>query len=101
MLAAKKLYLGHRRCNVREELNVNSCFTCYRYGHRKDSCKSEGIVCRKCCEVGHVMENCTSQVTVCINCRLEGRPHNHVVLSRECTLQQELGNKERARISYV
>lgn len=44
ILEMKRLFLGYRVCKVREEVNSQGCYKCFRYGHRKDRCQTEGDV---------------------------------------------------------
>lgn len=100
ILEKKSLFLGYRVCKVREEVNSQGCFKCFRYGHRKDRCNMEEEVCRNCCEPGHFKDKCPLSEPVCINCKRDGLPCRHGVLSVDCPLQGDVVSRGRARIQY-
>lgn len=101
MLAARKVYMGHRVCKVREEANSHGCFGCFAHGHRKEACKEVRLIYRKCCEAGHMAADCKSPGPVCRNCKQVGKAHNHRVLSNECPLQAGIVQREQARTQNV
>ncbi|CAH1965858.1 unnamed protein product [Acanthoscelides obtectus] len=62
------LYIGWKRCNVKEHFDVAKCFKCYNYGHYKKDCKSSVTICPQC-SGNHEKRDCISSDLCCINCK--------------------------------
>ncbi|XP_055605005.1 uncharacterized protein LOC129753232 [Uranotaenia lowii] len=74
---------GFYNCTVRMYVpNPMRCTVCLRFGHKKDSCKSNRI-CAACADLFHDKTPC-QHPTTCVNCRGE-----HNALSRACPIYQD------------
>uniref|UniRef100_A0ABD2X888 CCHC-type domain-containing protein n=2 Tax=Trichogramma kaykai TaxID=54128 RepID=A0ABD2X888_9HYME len=73
------LYLGWRRCRVKEHCALTRCYKCQDFSHIAKHCKEKDSTCGKCGEVGHTFKECTTekQAKVCVPCRRAMRPHDH------------------------
>lgn len=60
------MYVGWKRCSVKEHFNVIRCYKCCRYGHLKRDCKNE-TVCLNC-SGPHDVKDCNSENRCCTNC---------------------------------
>lgn len=62
------LYVGWRRCGVKEHFHLPRCFKCSKYGHFQKACKSKDTVCSKC-SLNHEFKDCNSNEISCNNCK--------------------------------
>lgn len=71
------LYVGWRRCGVKEYVDVVRCLKCQRYGHVVKYCKSKVEVCSRCGEE-HKTADCKSgDVWGCSNCKNSSKDWGH------------------------
>ena len=56
--------------------NTQKCYQCQKFGHTKNSCKSEAV-CAGCGEEGHNLDDCQNEPK-CVNCQ-----GDHVAISRD------------------
>ncbi|XP_046145668.1 uncharacterized protein LOC123988952 [Osmia bicornis bicornis] len=63
LLEKGKLRVGWVRCRLRQRTDVQRCFRCLGYGHRKQECKGpdRSGLCWKCGQQGHKAIACTSK----------------------------------------
>ncbi|KAK5640274.1 hypothetical protein RI129_011085 [Pyrocoelia pectoralis] len=61
------LYIGWKRCTVKDSYHTKRCYNCASYGHIKSECTSKVAVCSKCAE-SHETKLCVSQNIKCANC---------------------------------
>lgn len=74
----EKVIIGYHILDVRTYIpNPMRCFTCQRFGHTKNVCKSEPM-CRNCGEKSHGETQC-EQPNKCVNCS-----GPHASSSRDC-----------------
>ncbi|CAB0033469.1 unnamed protein product [Trichogramma brassicae] len=73
------LYLGWRRCRVKEHCALTRCFKCQEFSHIAKYCKEKENTCGKCGEVGHTFKECTleKQAQICVPCRRAKKPFDH------------------------
>ena len=62
----KRLFIGHQRCMVYDQINITLCSNCGRLGHNGGKCRNRQI-CTKCTG-NHETNKCSSTKTVCTNC---------------------------------
>ncbi|KAL7304831.1 hypothetical protein TKK_0003054 [Trichogramma kaykai] len=63
------LYLGWRRCRVKEHCALTRCYKCQDFGHIAKHCKEKDSTCGKCGEVGHTFKECTTEKQAKLNCQ--------------------------------
>lgn len=62
------LYVGWKKCGVKEHFSLPMCYKCCNYGHFKKDCRSQCVVC-PLCSGNHERKDCDSDVFSCINCK--------------------------------
>lgn len=85
MIERENVYVGWRRCAVKDYVEVYMCFKCCGYGHSGKECKREAV-CHKCGEKGHLRKDCKSEVTKCPNCIRGKQPAEHAVNAKGCPI---------------
>lgn len=60
------VYVGWKRCNVRESFHIIRCFKCCKYGHLSKNCENS-VICPKCSK-NHSLADCKADIFSCINC---------------------------------
>lgn len=100
-----KLYVGHQKCRVYDDLNVKLCYKCGRFGHSSSKCRNEACClycaeaheageCRnwtklKCSDCVHANENHGAKLKVnhcaidCVNCDILKRKINKCISSTD------------------
>lgn len=71
---------------------VRQCYTCYKFGHGKGSCKSKQM-CSICAEQ-HSFKECTSEIKKCINCKKS----DHIAVSPACPVKKAKINEVKNQI---
>lgn len=108
IILRKKLLLGWKSCHFKENFYIRRCFKCCKYGHTKDSCKSNYTVCPKCSK-NHDKVDCNLLETdplCCVNCtelnvkHKLGIPVDHAVTSPNCHCYVNLLNSFKQKINY-
>lgn len=85
MIERENVYVGWRRCVVKDYVEVYMCFKCCGYGHSGKECKRDAV-CHKCGEKGHLRKDCKSEGTRCPNCIRAKLPAEHAVNSKGCPI---------------
>ena len=44
---SKRMFVGHQRCMVYDQINISPCYNCGRIGHNRKKCRNKQI-CLKC-----------------------------------------------------
>lgn len=60
------IYVGHEKCKVYDDFNLNPCFRCGGYGHSSKSCRHEET-CLKCGQRHSTIE-CKEESFKCLSC---------------------------------
>ena len=61
-----KIFVGHQRCHIYDQISVKPCFKCGRFGHSAIKCRNEQA-CSKCADK-HETHLCNSISRRCGNC---------------------------------
>lgn len=61
------LFIGWRKCTVKESFNVVRCFKCSAFGHMANDCKNSEPVC-PICALKHKIKDCPRESVKCVNC---------------------------------
>ncbi|CAH2008157.1 unnamed protein product [Acanthoscelides obtectus] len=99
------LYIGWKRCNVKEHFNVAKCFKCYNYGHYKKDCKSSATICPQY-SGNHEKRDCISSDLCCINYKTSNNkfktnfPTDHSANSTQCLCYLNKLGQLKDRIQY-
>lgn len=101
LMSMRRVFIGWKRYSVYEDLDIQRCFQCQGYYHKRAACRN-GVVCRKC-SGQHETAGCTSQDKCCKNCTVAnvkyGRSYdiNHEAVDADCPVYryhlQNLKNK--------
>lgn len=100
----KYLYVGWRRCFVKESFHVSRCYNCSRYGHLSKNCTNP-TACPKCAGP-HGLKDCHSSERKCVNCLYSNDKHksqfntNHYVFDKECNSYQRIINSIKGITHY-
>lgn len=87
------LFVGWKKCLVKENLHLVRCFKCNKYGHVIKNCKSKDFVCGKC-SGPHNTKECNSENLTCANCTFYNDKNktnvsvDHAVGSPSCSFHQ-------------
>lgn len=70
-----KIYVGHQRCRIFDDLNISQCTKCSRFGHNGNKCtNAEACII---CSGPHVSTRCTNLTQPrCVNCIFLNTQHN-------------------------
>nr|CAI5859495.1 unnamed protein product [Callosobruchus analis] len=68
LIKSRYLFLGWKKCEVSDNLNIVQCSKCALFGHTSVNFKKDPV-CLKCSE-GHLTKNCTDNHFECYNCRI-------------------------------
>lgn len=78
---------------------IRQCYTCYKFGHGKGSCKSKQIC--SVCAGEHNFKDCTSDVKKCVNCNSA----EHAAVSSSCPVKKakldEVKDKINGKVTYA
>lgn len=73
---------------------LQQCFTCYKFGHSKNSCKSKQVC--SICSGEHFFNVCNNQANIkCINCKST----DHIAVSSSCPIKKAKLNEIKDQIS--
>lgn len=106
LMASGSVFLGMRRCIVRENLRVIRCFRCFGFNHKSGDCRYDGP--EKCsrCTLEHNYRDCRSAERVCVNCSESNRSFrtrydtHHETMDDECPLYRLQVDKMKDRTDY-
>lgn len=104
ILLKKSLYVGWRRCHIRESFHVIRCYNCSKFGHLSKDC-NDPIACPKCAEK-HPLKECKAQLFNCINCIDNNKKFNskfdvnHASFDHDCSCYKKLINYLRSITNY-
>ena len=70
---SKRLFVGHQRCMVYDQINISPCYNCGRLGHNGKKCRNKQI-CLKCTG-NHETNKCSSTKTECTNCAFSNKTY--------------------------
>ena len=81
-----QLFIDFSRCRVSDRFHVTQCYKCQKFGHAKNSCRSQTQTCRYCSE-NHESKTCPLNGNIakykCGNCGL-----NHSTTYAGCSVLQ-------------
>lgn len=92
-----RVFVGHRSCQVREDVDSGRCFHCGSLSHRKGECKQEQQLCYRCGKPGHVTAACVAAAN-CVNCAAAKKPAQHV--RAQCPMARQAEGRARHPINY-
>nr|CAI5835982.1 unnamed protein product [Callosobruchus analis] len=104
LIKSRYLFLGWKRCEVSDHLNIVQCFKCALFGHTSVNCKKDPV-CLKCSEV-HSTKNCTANHFKCYNCLShnikykESLCEQHRADDKGCPVYQNYVSAYKSRIDY-
>ncbi|KAK9700810.1 hypothetical protein QE152_g31016 [Popillia japonica] len=87
-----KLFIGWKRCQVRESYHILRCYKCSGFGHLAKNCRSP-TSCPKCAG-DHALQDCSSADPKCVNCVRSNDKYqtnysvNHSVFDKTCPIYQ-------------
>lgn len=61
-----RIFVGHQRCVVYDQINITTCYNCGRLGHNGKKCRNKQI-CIKC-SGNHKTSECNNDKYKCVNC---------------------------------
>lgn len=61
------LFVGWKKCGVKEHFNLLRCYKCCKFGHLKKDCKGSAV-CSKC-SGSHEYKDCDVDSLICSNCK--------------------------------
>lgn len=100
----KRLNIGWSSCNVKEYVNILSCYKCQGFSHKAKDCKKERA-CKKCAGK-HDIRECKSKVIKCTNCTQANKKlnlnlrTNHIAGSKICKVLERRVNISKKRVQY-
>lgn len=94
-----RVYIGHRSCAVREDVDTGRCYKCGQFDQTMAACKAEQRTCWRCGKEGHAAAGC-KEAARCNNCAKAGLPSKHLTRSLECPYTRRAEARVRANIKY-
>lgn len=95
LMAAGKVNLGWKKCNIVHHVHITRCFKCCGFAHIAGECKNKEA-CAKC-GLEHKTKECTRENLECINCKSISQKYKlkldckHNAFSHKCpTLQKRI-----------
>lgn len=99
------LYIGWKRCYIKEHINLLKCYKCCAFGHYQNECKSDKLVCPRCSK-DHALKDCKSDTSSCCNCmnynekRKSNFPTDHSSNDISCNVRNIAINQFKSRVNY-
>lgn len=100
----RKLNVGWSCCQVKEYVNLLTCYKCQGFHHKAKDCKAERA-CKKC-SGSHDISKCESKATMCINCVQVNKKlnlnlkTNHIAGSKACKVMERKVNLSKKKVQY-
>lgn len=70
-----RIFIGYQNCKVFDDLNIQPCFNCGRFGHNGNKCRNDKV-CLKCAGT-HNSINCNKADEICcVNCLYSNNKYN-------------------------
>lgn len=94
-----RVYIGHRSCAVREDVDTGRCHKCGQFDHTMAFCKAEQRTCWRCGTEGHTAAGC-KEAARCNNCAIAGLASKHLTRSLECPFTRRAEARVRGNTKY-
>lgn len=104
IITKRSLFIGWRRCYIKESFHILRCYKCNKYGHLVKECKS-AVTCPQCAGE-HPLKECSNKELKCINCFQNNNKFktkystNHSVLDDACPCFIKLVNRAKSLTKY-
>lgn len=86
LMAKDRIYIRWRSHKFKEYYMILRCYKCLAYGHIRETCNVEDIVCGHCAGSGHAYKDCEFKAAkaVCANCKRRKLCCDHSIRDRNC-----------------